>query len=83
MSLHFTLRVNDQSIGHTIAITRTKPQVPVPSADTTCHYKVDHYAPAKLDTLHRRRVHITHRYGDGAMELARKALNALAEEGEQ
>lgn len=69
------------SVGHsaldTIRVSRvSNTDENVLDPDTVSTYQVDRAWSGDLDPL----ATVTHRYGDGATELARLALNALAEE---
>lgn len=79
MSLHFALKVNGHGIYHAVDITRAHPQE-TPDPDDWCRYRVCAVREDGMKPAAQYRAEFTHRYGDGAFECIRKALNAIAEQ---
>ncbi len=78
MSLHFSLRVNGRSIYHAMDITRLD-HTDHPEPDAVYRYRACAVTEDGVNSAHQMSVVVQHRYGDGAWELIRKALNAMAE----
>lgn len=74
MALHFQPMVNGHPIGSTVVITRVTPEER-PGPDTVGVYRAEIHEPAR-----HRVAHVEHRYGDGAIELIRLALNVIHEQ---
>ncbi len=76
MSLHFALKVNGHSIYHAMDITRLD-HTDKPDPDATYRYRARACTADGTNPATQYDVTIEHRYGDGAWELIRKALNAM------
>ncbi len=78
MSLHFTLRVNGHPIYHAVDIVLLD-HVVAPDPEATYRYRVCAVAEDGTQPARQYQATFTHRYGDGAFECVRLALNAIAD----
>lgn len=76
MSLHFALKVNGHSIYHAMDITRLD-HADKPDLDAVYRYRARAVSEDGVVPATQYEVTVEHRYGDGAWELIRKALNAM------
>lgn len=81
MSLHFTFYVNGKSIHHGMDIQRLDDLNPNPGPDAVYRYRASALQEDGINAARQTQVIVEHRYGDGAWELVRKALNKIHEEG--
>lgn len=77
MSLHFTLHVNGRGIYHAMDIQRLDSTDTNPTGDSVFQYRARAVTENGVDPATQMSAVVTHRYGDGAWELVRKALNAM------
>lgn len=76
MSLHFALKVNGHSIYHAMDIVRLD-HTDTPEPDAAYRYRARACTENGVAPATQYDVTVEHRYGDGAWELIRKALNAM------